>query len=254
MIPLPRDLQYRILKRISPDGGEAASQCKPAAFEGARKIDVLLGKELLDCIRGKTVIDFGCGGGREAVEFARSGATRVIGLEIVEDILVQARKRADEAGVGHICTFAARTDVRADVIVCLDAFEHFPDAAGALRIMDELLVPEGEVIFSFGPPWLHPLGGHLFSVFPWAHLLFSESAFMRWRSTFKTDGATRFEEVSGGLNRMTIRRFERLVAASPFRFAAFEALPIRKLRLLHNRWTREFITAAVRGRLVKRAR
>jgi hypothetical protein len=57
------------------------------------------------------------------------------------------------------------------------------------------------------------LGGHLFSVFPWAHLIFSEQALIRWRSDFKSDGATRFSEVAGGLNQMTIRRFERLIAA-----------------------------------------
>jgi hypothetical protein len=105
---------------------------------------------------------------------------------------------------------------------------------------------------SFGPTWLHPLGGHLFSVFPWAHLIFSEKALIRWRSTFKTDGATRFSEVAGGLNQMTIAKFEDLVANSPLQFAGFELVPIKKLRPFHNRLTREFTTAIVRCRLVKR--
>ncbi len=52
--------------------------------------------------------------------------------------------------------------------------------------MNTLLQPAGEVLVSFGPTWYHPLGGHLFSVFPWAHLIFSEKALIRWRSTFKT--------------------------------------------------------------------
>lgn len=75
-------------------------------------------------------------------------------------------------------------------------------------MMSALLEPKGEVIASFGPTWYHPLGGHLFSVFPWAHLLFSEKALLRWRSDFKTDGATHFGEVAGGLNQMTVDRFE----------------------------------------------
>src|SRR5207244_8983444 len=115
--------------------------------------------------------------------------------------------------------------------------------------MNTLLQPEGEVLVSFGPTWYHPLGGHLFSVFPWAHLMFSEKAFIRWRSTFKTDGATRFSEVAGGLNQMTIARFAKLVADSPFDFGKLELIPIRKLRRLHNRLTREFTTAVVRCRL-----
>jgi hypothetical protein len=39
-------------------------------------------------------------------------------------------------------------------------------------------------------------------------VIFSEKALIRWRSTFKTDRATRFSEVAGGLNQMTIAKFE----------------------------------------------
>jgi hypothetical protein len=134
----------------------------------------------------------------------------------------------------------------------MDAFEHFADPAEILRIMDALLKPSGEVLAAFGPTWYHPLGGHLFSVFPWAHLLFSEKALIRWRSTFKTDGATRFSEVAGGLNQMTVAKFKALVADSPLKFASLELVPIKKVRPLHNRLTREFTTAIVRCRLVKR--
>ncbi len=49
-----------------------------------------------------------------------------------------------------------------------------------------------------------------------------------------------------GLNKMTIKRFIALVEASPLRFASFELLPIRPLRWIANRVTREFTTAAVR--------
>jgi hypothetical protein len=108
------------------------------------------------------------------------------------------------------------------------------------------------VLTSFGPTWYHPLGGHLFSVFPWAHLVFTEKALIRWRSDFKTDRATKFGEVAGGLNQMTIKRFERVVAESPFRFEHLELVPIRKLRRVANRLTREATTAIVRCKLVPR--
>ena len=198
------------------------------------------------------LIGLRCGEGGEAIEMALKGAARVIGLDIRGEILETARRKAVEAGVQDLCLFTSHTEERADIIVSVDAFEHFADPAAILRMMSDLLRPQGEVIVSFGPTWYHPLGGHLFSVFPWAHLLFSEKALIRWRSTFKTDGATRFGEVAGGLNQMTIGRFEKLVANSPFRFASLDPAPIRKLRLFHNRLTREFTTAVVRCRLVKR--
>jgi hypothetical protein len=115
--------------------------------------------------------------------------------------------------------------------------------------MASLLKPGGSLYASFGPTWYHPLGGHLFSVFPWAHLLFSEKALIRWRSDIRSDGATRFGEVEGGLNQMTIARFEKLAKQSPFVIDFLEAVPIRRLRLLHNRFTREFTTAIVRCKL-----
>ncbi|HEY9515816.1 MAG TPA: methyltransferase domain-containing protein [Gemmatimonadaceae bacterium] len=230
-----------------------AGRMDGGAYQGRSKIETLLGPEIWDAVRGKTVLDFGCGQGTEAIDMARHGAGHVIGLDIREEPLAIARRLAHESGVSDRCTFATATNERVDVIVALDSFEHFADPAAVLRTMHDLLVPDGLVLVSFGPTWYHPLGGHLFSVFPWAHLIFTERALIQWRSGFKADGATRFNEVDGGLNQMSIRRFRRLVRESPLTFASFEARPIRQLRWLANPWTREFTTATVRCSLVARA-
>jgi SAM-dependent methyltransferase len=183
---------------------------------------------------------------------ARRGAHKVIGIDVQEKWLNIARENAAHAGVSDRCMFTARSVEPADIILAIDSFEHFDAPAEVLRTMAEMLKPGGYVVAAFGPTWYHPLGGHLFSVFPWAHLVFTEKALIRWRGDFKTDGATRFEEVAGGLNRMTIRRFKRIVEQSPFRFAEFEARPIRKLKPLANRFTQEVTTAIVRSKLVPR--
>jgi SAM-dependent methyltransferase len=243
------NLQYRILKKLSP--GEPGC-CSGSVYEGKSKLGVLMGEGFFNEIAGKVVIDFGCGEGADAVEMAQRGAQRVIGIDNREEVLRAARKRAAAAGLQNSCSFEGATQELADVVVSVDAFEHFAEPAEILRIMDTLLRPAGEVLVSFGPTWYHPLGGHTFSVFPWAHLVFSEQALIRWRSTFKTDGATRFSEVAGGLNQMTIARFEKLVAESPLKFASLELVPIRKLGRFHSRVTREFTTAILRCRLVKR--
>src|SRR5665213_1938339 len=220
------NLQYRILKRISPGAPDCGSA---STYEGKSKLAILMGDEILNEIVGKVVIDFGCGEGSEAIEMAVRGAKRVIGIDIREEILQLARQKAIGVGVQNACFFASSTQELADIVVSVDAFEHFEDPAGILASMSALLQPPGEVAVSFGPTWYHPLGGHLFSVFPWAHLLFGEKALIRWRSTFKTDGATRFGEVAGGLNQMTIARFETLIAASSLRVADLELVPIKKL-------------------------
>lgn len=243
------EIQYRILKSISPGPPDCCSGC---VYQGKSKLAVLMGDGFFTKIAGKVIIDFGCGEGDDAVEMAARGAKRVIGIDIREDVLQTARQKARMAGVQNQCSFVSSTDEPADVIVSADAFEHFADPARILWIMGNLLHPAGEVFASFGPTWYHPLGGHLFSVFPWAHLLFSEKALIRWRSRFKADGATRFGEVAGGLNQMSISRFEELVARSPLQIESIELVPIGKLRRFQNRLTREFTTSIVRCHLVKR--
>jgi 2-polyprenyl-3-methyl-5-hydroxy-6-metoxy-1,4-benzoquinol methylase len=248
-------LGYRLLHRIAADG--ATKYCAsgvPEIYQGRSKLEVLFGPELWELLAGKVVIDFGCGYGGEVIDIARHGARKTIGLDLREHVLVEARRAAEAVGVADRCAFATATDEKADVIISVDSFEHFADPADILRIMRGLITDDGRAIISFGPTWYHPVGGHFFSVFPWAHLIFTEQALLRWRADFKVDGATRFGEIDGGLNQMTISGFERLVADSDFEFESFEAVPIRRLRRLHNRLTREFFSSIVRCRLVPRRR
>jgi hypothetical protein len=116
--------------------------------------------------------------------------------------------------------------------------------------MRKLIKPGGFVLAAFGPTWLHPYGGHLFSMFPWAHLIFTEKALIRWRSKFRDDGAKSFGEVAGGLNRMTIKRFERIIEQSEFKFVYMETVPIKGISLFKNRILREWGSSIVRCKLV----
>jgi len=244
------DLQYQILKKIAPNERHTMDE---STYEGKSKAGILLGGDFLAAIQDKTVIDFGCGDGLATLDLARHGAKKVIGLDIRQSILDKATANAAAAGLSEYCEFSTSTETKADVIMSLDAFEHFGDPAAILAVMYNLLKPGGCVLASFGPTWYHPLGGHLFSVFPWAHLLFSEPALIRWRANVRPDGATRFSEVEGGLNQMTIARFERLVSTSQFKIQEIETVPIRKLRPIHCRVTREFTTAVVRAKLIPKA-
>lgn len=216
------------------------------AYRGKSKLEAFFGKDLFKQAKGVVVIDFGCGEGQEAIEIAQSGARKVIGLDIRETVLQRARASAIEAGVSTLCQFEKSTNEVADIVITIDSFEHFADPSQTLRTMYDLLKPDGILMVSFGPPWYHPYGGHLFSVFPWAHLLFSEAALIRWRSDIRNDGARCFHEVAGGLNQMTVGRFERLVRHSGFLLKKLEMVPIRRLGPFHNRLTREFTTSVLR--------
>ena len=243
----------RILKKLSPDGHGAFPDGVPLAYQDRTKLEVLLGADVWNLIRNKVVVDFGCGQGREVVELVERGARHVFGIELRQEWLDEAAALARARGVADRCTFLERWTggPSADVILSIDSFEHFDDPAGILKTMYGMLSPTGSVLATFGPTWYHPYGGHLFSLFPWAHFVFTEHALVTWRATLPGKRpTTSFRET--GLNQMTVKRFETLVAASPFEFASFEAVPIRKVLWAANRLLREFTTSIVRCRLVPR--
>jgi SAM-dependent methyltransferase len=241
------EIQFRLLRLIAPQLPDTMSG---RAYANKSKLKVLL-PGIENEISGNVVLDFGCGPGAEVREMVQMGAKRVIGLDRSEKWLQAAQKEAEKAGVAANCEFVTSITTPVQVIVSLDCFEHFAEPDAVLQTMYSVLEPGGCVLLSFGPTWYHPLGGHLFSVFPWAHLVLSEKALIRWRAQFKNDGATKFSEVEGGLNQISIRRFEKILQRSPFAVEKLELVPIRKLKPLHNRLTREFFTAIVRCRLRK---
>lgn len=242
-----------ILRKIAPVPRHGHAE--PGAHDADHdfKLERYFGAGFLESLRGKTIIDFGCGDGLQAVAIARKVPDcRVIGLDVQSRLLEKARTRAARCGVSGRCVFEQNTQQRADVVISIDAFEHFEDPAGILATMSELLVPDGEVVVSFGPTWLHPFGGHLFSVFPWAHLVFTEAAMIGWRAGFRSDGATCFSEVEGGLNQIRIAEFERMVKDSPLAVDWLETVPIRNLKFLRWKPFREFGSSIVRCRLLRR--
>jgi SAM-dependent methyltransferase len=250
MIKIGGSLGLSILNAIAAaPPGRDCDQCMPATA----RLALQFGNSLLSDLKDKTIIDFGCGDGRDAVATALAAPDcRLIGLDIQQKHLDRARARAVQAGVEARCLFAMQTTERADLILSFDAFEHFSDPAAILDIMSQLLKPGGAVLASFGPTWLHPYGGHFFSVFPWAHLLFSERALIEWRARFRSDGARCFGDVDGGLNQIRIAGFERLVEASPLKIDWLSTEPIRGIGLLRHRRLREFGSSLVRCRMVPR--
>jgi SAM-dependent methyltransferase len=236
-------LAARILRWANPS---KTSRCTGTAYLTRSKIDALLGEDVWAHIKGKTVVDFGCGTGGDAIEMAQRGAARVIGVDDRQRVLDEATEKARRAGVADRCHFTRELHHRADTVVSLDGFEHYGDPAACLSLMHGMLRPGGRLFVAFGPTWFHPLGGHSFSAFPWAHVVLTEKALLKWRQ----EPVDRFEDTDGGLNQMTIRRFKKIVAGSDFDMEHFDALPIRPLAWLANPLTREFTTACVRAVLV----
>src|SRR5689334_5229263 len=94
----------RLLNYASRNGTVGFPDVAAPAYIGKSKVETLFGKSFWDRIRGKEVLDFGCGRGDEAVEMAERGAARVIGIDLREEWLQIARATASAHGVTSRCT------------------------------------------------------------------------------------------------------------------------------------------------------
>ena len=178
--------------------------------------------DFLSYINDRDVLDFGCGRGLQAVAMAVQGARTVTGIDISEAGLKRGREEAIKAGVADRVSFCdGVTDDHAgkyDVAISLNSMEHFSDPQAVLNLLRRALRPGGLLVVTFSPPWYAPYGSHMyfFTRVPWVHLIFSEQTVMNVRSRFRVDGASRYEDVEGGLNRMSLAKFQRLIRQSGF--------------------------------------
>ena len=233
-------LGERILLRFSrdpdaPDLTDAVDDSTvDTALDGLRQAF----PDLDQLITGAVVLDFGCGAGWQAIALARTGAAAVVGIDTNLRTLATARALALSENVENRVSFAPtltpETRGTFDVVISQNAFEHFDDPEGVLRTMTAALRPGGRILITFGPPWFAPSGSHMhfFTRLPWINILFAESTVMRVRARYRTDGAQRYEDVESGLNRMTVRRFERILRRCGLRAERRQYTCIRRISVL----------------------
>ena len=105
-------------------------------------------------LRGKQVLDVGCGGGILAEAMARRAAG-VLGIDLATKPLGVARLHALEAQVANVDyreiateALAAERPAAFDVVTCMEMLEHVPDPAAVVRACAVLAKPGGWVFFS----------------------------------------------------------------------------------------------------------
>ena len=213
--------------------------------------------ELKTMVAGRRLLDFGSGEGMQAVALAQCGAREVVGVEINPAGRARGAELAALHGVADRVRFVNSVDEvdggGYDACISLNSMEHFDQPLLRLQEMRACLRPGGLLLVTFAPPWYAPYGAHMayFTKVPWVHLLFPEEAVMAARSRYRSDGARRYEDVPGGLNRMSVARFERLVEAAGLevvarRDAAVRGVPgLTRLPLLRELATNR-VTAVLR--------
>ena len=107
----------------------------------------------LAALRGKRVLDVGCGGGILAESMAQRGA-QVTGIDLADPPLKVAQLHILESGnqvdYRRVSAedFAREKPQHFDVVTCMELLEHVPDPASTVRACATLTKPGGHVFFS----------------------------------------------------------------------------------------------------------
>lgn len=104
-------------------------------------------------LKGKTVVDVGCGGGILAESMALRGAN-VLGIDMGKAPLSVAQLHKLESGAEldyqQITAeeLADKEPGKYDVVTCMEMLEHVPDPASVIAACSKLVKPDGHVFFS----------------------------------------------------------------------------------------------------------
>jgi SAM-dependent methyltransferase len=246
----------RVLKRQEGAAGERSATFDPAAYQAWRKSELQeqFAAHFSEAdVRGKDVVDFGCGGGELSFLAAGMGAKSVLGLEVDRERYEMACAAAGRLDLPVTPTFqhspdtatVDRPDSSCDVILCFDVLEHILDYRTIIPEWHRILRPGGHVLI-WWMPYYHPWGHHVESLvpLPWVHAAFSDRTVINTCAAIydmpefrpriwdlddtgkKKPNKWRTMDRLPTLNKLTIRSFEDICRGLGFSFDRKEYHPI----------------------------
>ncbi|MFA7248196.1 MAG: class I SAM-dependent methyltransferase [Dehalococcoidia bacterium] len=139
--------------------------------------------ERYTALRGRRVLDLGCGLGEYVRAFARRGA-RALGTDIATERLVEAQQRVEATATRGVDGFLAAAgealpfrDGAFDLIVLNEVIEHVQDDRATLREVARVLRPGGTCIL-FAPNRLYPFETH--GIYWRGRYIFGNIPFVNW--------------------------------------------------------------------------
>lgn len=106
---------------------------------------------MLPELKGKRVLDLGCGFGEHCKLFVDCGAKKVVGIDISSKMLEVAKQKNSHSKIDYIhmpIENIAEIKESFDVVVSSLALHYVEDFAGVVKSIHALLAPEGVLVFS----------------------------------------------------------------------------------------------------------
>jgi len=186
-------------------------------------------KEVKNIDKSTSVLEIGCGEGGNLAPFLKAGCKRVVGIDMLEGKIDNARKFyknvENSENIEFICDDIFNIDPEVigqfDIIITRDVLEHIHGQEKFMEDVKKFMKPDGKFFLGF-PPWHNPFGGHqqllkskFLSRLPYFHILPKPIYKLILKMFGETDGKIEsILEIKD--TRITIERFERILKKSNF--------------------------------------
>ena len=174
-------------------------------------------------VRGKVVLDIGCGWGGLCIDLAESGAKKVIGvdltanrIEFCRENLITHYSHLESVIEFHCCALAElELEDDVDLVVSKDTFEHVQDLRQLLLDICRVLKHNGMLMSGFGPLYYSYYGDHKATgaLLPWFHLLIPEHILINRINKKRGLSLTCIKDL--GLNQLKLKEYLELFEQTP---------------------------------------
>lgn len=212
------------------------SEHKESVFQ--RHSELLLEIEKFINLKGKKVLDFGCGSGVGTVCLSSQNID-VVGVDNnqpgndsikeAEEYALECRSKATFACMdGESLNFPEESF---DAVLAVDVFEHLKAPRKVLSEIKRVLKVGGSLVMIW-QPYYAPYGGHLklYSKNPWRQLMpfFNKEKYLQKACKKNPVSSYKREiKVLNSLNKLTMRRFRKMIISSGLNLRVVKRVPFR---------------------------